>query len=119
MYKSISQNIIKVLPENWEVVSLYSHVEENMFDIFFFVKKNNEFVNCFQMESKFGITRKSVMSCFEDIYRILLPDYKEKKWYSTTIVLNKEGAMTLTYDYEDHSEDEFVYKREWKDRYLK
>lgn len=119
MYNKIANLLVTVLPDEWKNVAMYAHVKEDMYEIFFFVKKDGNYYNCFKLEKEFGISRKSIMACFDKIYEIILPDYMEKKWYCATVELSNDGKFVMEYCYDDHSEDEEQFKTIWKSKYLK
>ena len=117
MFNKIAQCLVEVLPENWEDVVMFSHVEEDEYEIFFFVRVDGKYISCYDL-SQYGISEDEVMTCFDEIYEILYPDYFEKKWYSATVKLNNEGDLMMFYDYNDDSKDEFEYREEWEKKYL-
>lgn len=118
MYNKIAQALVPYLPEGWEHVVMYAHVKPDVYEIYFYVMVDNKYVNCFAMEQDYGITRKEVMACFDEIYEILYPDYEDKEWYSATVRLTNEGDLVMYYDYDDHTEDEIEYREAWKEKYL-
>ena len=118
MYNEIAQSLVQVLPENWEDVMLYTHVREYGYEIFFYVKVDDKYIGCFNMEKRYGISMDEIMDCFDEIYDILYPDYQKKGWFSASVRLSNDGKMLMYYDYDDHTEDEDEYHVEWKKKYL-
>lgn len=119
MYNKIANLLVEVFPKGWENAVMYAHITEDMYEIFFFVKKDNTYYNCFKLEKEFGISRRSIMDCFDKIHQTLLDDYKEKKWYDATVMLSNDNKMVVNYTYDDQSENEDAYKANWKQMYLK
>lgn len=119
MYNKIANLLVEVLPEGWKNAVMYAHITEDMYEIFFFVKMDNMYYNCFKLEKEFGISRKSIMACFDKIYQTLLNDYKEKNWYNATVQLSNDNKFVINYTYDDQSENEDTYKANWKQTYLK
>lgn len=119
MYNEIANLIVEVLPIGWNNVVMYAHITEDMYEIFFYVKKNDTYYNCFKLEKDFGISRKVIMSCFDKIHETLLNDYVEKKWYCATIQLSNDNKFIIDYVYDDQSDNEDIFKANWKQKYLK
>lgn len=119
MYNKIANLLVEVLPKDWSNVVMYAHITEDMYEIFFFVKKDSTYYNCFKLETEFGISRRSIMACFDKIHQALLNDYKEKKWYCATMRLSSDSKFVIDYTYDDHSEDEDLFKTDWIQTYLR
>lgn len=119
MYNKIANLLVEVLPKDWSNVVTYAHITEDMYEIFFFVKRDNTYYNCFKLENEFGISRRSVMACFDKIHEALIDDYKENKWYCATMRLSNDGKFIIDYTYDDQSADEDTFKANWKQTYLK
>lgn len=67
MYNKIAQSLYKVLPDEWEDLILYSHVGKDVYEIFFYVQVEGKYVSCFSMDRLYGISRKDVISSFDEI----------------------------------------------------
>lgn len=119
MYNKIANLLVEVFPEGWNKAVMYAHITEDMYEIFFFVEKDNIYYNCFKLEKEFGISRRSIMVCFDKIHQALLNDYKEKKWYCATIQLSSDQKFVINYTYDDQSANEELFKADWKQKYLK
>lgn len=118
MLQSITENLIKVLPENWEKVASYIQVTESSYDIFFHVKLNGVYIQCFNLEKDYGITRKELRDSFKKIAESVKNDQNEKKWYVMTFLLSNDGKFSVEYEYNDYSENSIAYKNQWKTKYL-
>lgn len=118
MFNKIVNLLVTVLPEKWEKVVLFSHVTNDMYEFFFYVQIKGNYINCFKLKDDYGISRKSILSCFDQMYDIMLPDYMEKNWYTATMMISPDGKFSLDYTYDDYSENEEQFKSEWKNKYL-
>lgn len=119
MYNKIANLLVEVLPAGWINAVMYAHITEDMYEIFFYVKKDSTYYNCFKLEKEFGISRKAIMGCFDKIHETLLDDYVEKKWYCATIQLSNDNKFIIDYTYENLSDSEDIFKTKWKQTYLK
>src|SRR5574344_140035 len=109
LYQKIGSELVNVLPDNWEKVCLYAQVTEKSYEFFFHVKVDGEYIQCFNLEKTYNITRKELREVFKKLYDTLLGDQKEKNWYVLTYILEKSGKFTTEYEYNDHSEDSLGY----------
>ena len=118
MYPIIAQELVKVLPDNWEKVCLYVQPTDDTYEVFFHVLVDGHFIQCFELEKQFSITRQELRQCFSILNTIIKPDYQEKHWYVLTYILDKSGKFITEYEYIDHSEHSLDYKKQWKNKYL-
>jgi len=118
IFKEIAENLVTVLPENWEKVCLYCHMAKGLYDFFFHVKIEGKYIQCFNLEETYGITEDEVTECFDKLNTLLKPDYEEKKFMVMTYILESSGKFVTEYDYNDCTEDSIEYKQNWKKKYL-
>lgn len=118
IFKEIAENIVTVLPENWEKVCLYCYMAEYEYEFFFYVKMNGNYIQCFELEKDYGISEESVLECFDKLHDILLPDYEEKKFYVMTYILESSGKFVTEYEYNDYTETSIAYIMDWEKKYL-
>lgn len=118
IYLAVAEELVTVLPEKWEKVMLYSQITDDSYEFFFYVQVGEQFIQCYELEQEFGIPRKEIRKCFSKLNDILKSDYKEKKWYVLTYLLDKNGKFTTEYEYTDYSENSLDYKKQWKVKYL-
>ena len=118
IFKEIAENLVTVLPENWEKVCLYCHISEYTYQFSFHVKIDGKYIQCFNLEETYGITEDEVSECFEKLHTLLKPDYEEKKFMVMTYILESSGKFVTEYDYNDCTEHPIAYKQEWKKKYL-
>lgn len=119
LYKEIAENLVKVLPNGWEDVKLYAQLTKSSYEFFFHVKVNGEYIQCFNLEEKYGISKKMLRDVFKSLYALLKPDFEEKNWFVMTYSLTKAGKFNVDYEYTDYSEKTLEYKEQWKSKYLK
>lgn len=117
-YIKIANLLVQLQPVDWKKIVLYAQITRNSYELFFYTKIGNKYVQSFDFEQKYGITRKELRDCFKKIYEEILPDYIENKWYACTFILNNNGQFTTEYEYNDFSEDFLHYKEIWKDKYI-
>lgn len=118
MLQSISKSLMNCLPEKWEKVCVYIQETESSYDIFFHVKVNGVYIQCFNLEKDYGVTRKELRSAFKEIAETVKNDQNEKKWYVMTFLLSNDGKFSIEYEYNDYSDNSIAYKNQWKDKYL-
>lgn len=118
IFKEIAENLVTVLPENWEKVCLYCHMAKGLYDFFFHVKIDGKYIQCFNLEEAYGITEDEVSKCFNKLNNLLKPDYEEKKFYVMTYILESSGKFTTEYEYNDYTKTSIAYIRDWKKKYL-
>lgn len=118
IYQQIINIMVEVLPQYWQKFNLYAQITPNSYEIFFFVKIGENYINCFNLDKEYGISRKQVRVVSRSIYDILLSDQTEKKWFCMTTIIANDGSFHVDYDYQNHSENTFAYKEAWKAKYL-
>lgn len=119
MYKEIAEKLINVLPAGWTDVKLYCQLTKASYEFFFFVNVNGEFIQCFNLDKEYGITKKELREIFKTLNTILKPDYEEKNWFAMTYSLSSAGKFNVDYEYTDYSGKTLEYKEIWKSKYLK
>lgn len=118
IYKEIAENLVTVLPENWEKVCLYCYMADYAYQFSFHVKIDGKYIQCFNLKEVYGISEKDVLECFKKLNSVIRPDYEEKKFYVMTYILESSGNFVTEYEYNDYTETSLAYKREWKKKYL-
>ena len=98
---------------------MYAQISKDSCEFFFHVKIGVKYINCFDLEKSYGISRKELREKFKELHVLLSPDQKEKNWYVLTFILNSDGKFSVEYEYTDYSENSLDYQRIWKEKYLK
>ena len=121
MAQQIVNELVKVLPQKWEKVRLYSQITKSSYEYFFYVYVNGKYIQCYsdEMKSKYKINDYDLQKVFDKLYEIMLPDQLDKKWYVATLLLDKSGKVSIEYEYKNYKESILEYKKIWKDKYLK
>lgn len=119
IYNEITKNLVTVLPENWDKVCLYCQITNDSYEFFFHVKVEGNYIQSFDLEKSYKISRKELRECFKKLNDVVKPEYEEKKFYVMTFILEKNGKFSTEYEYTDYSERSLDYKKSWKEKYLK
>ena len=117
IYEKIIDELTAILPEKWEKVCLYSHVREENYEFFFYVKLDGKFIQYIELEKLCGISKEEIRGVFDKLYDILLPDFMENAWNVLTYIVTNDGIYNVEYDYEDF-DDIISYRKAWKEKYL-
>lgn len=119
IYNEITEKLVQVLPEGWEKVCLYCQLTDSTYEFFFHVKVGGKYIQCYDLEKSYKITRAELRDCFKQLYSILKPDYINNHFYVMTFILDRAGKFKTEYEYKDFSEVSLEYKKTWKEKYLK
>ena len=117
-YNKIAENLIMILPNDWEKVVLYTQINNDAYELFFHVKVDGNFYQCYNLDKVFGITSDQINATFDELYKLILPDWKDKYWFVCTFILDKNGEFKVDYEYTNYSESTLKYKKDWKNKYL-
>ncbi len=122
MIKNISNLLASIQPRGWQKVILYANISKNSYEIFFYTKINGKYKKNFELEKLgYGLTREKTMKIFDEIYKHLLSDQIKNKWKVCTFILNKDGKVSMEYEYDANFntfDEENDYKADWKEKYL-
>lgn len=110
--EEITDELFVLLPKGWEKVVLYSEIEEKHYNIFFYVKINGEYVQCYNLEALCGTTEMEIDGFAEKMHERIM-DLSEKTWTQSTIMINADLTFFIDYSY-----DEEFNLFEWKSKYL-
>ncbi len=118
-FQEIYDTIAPLLPEEWDKVILYAEYAEDSFEMKFWVKNKNEFIDCFALPT---VSEKEVLGAFMDIDELIAPSRNtlngDDIWTVLTIVISNDGQFHADYSYEDLSENKIEFIAEWKKKYL-
>ena len=115
-YQTLTNKLQTVLPGNWEKVVLFAQLGADSYELFFHVLKDGRYESCFKLGRD-----EAVSDVFDDLYQVMLPDWRGKKWSVCTFSLDRDGQFDLEYDYSaypDNLKDVLEYKRKWKEKHL-
>ena len=111
--KSIIDNLISLLPEHWSDVILRDIAAPGYYNIYFYVKVNGIYIQCFNLPQKYSITMEELNSTFSEINKLCKDDYTAEKWSAYTLTLLSTGDFSIDYEY-----DEPMEKDKWKAKYV-
>lgn len=117
VYQLIYDEISDFLPASWEKIVVYLEHGEDSYSYSFYVKNNNEYKKCFDLEN---ISEEKLLSSFARIEKVIAKERKKEKnvWSNMTMIIDKKGALKVDFDYTDLSDGTYQYKKEWKKKYL-
>ena len=122
LFHEIATQLQTVLPQDWEKVCLFAEVTENSYQLFYyvFVKGQHRAVQCYNLTKEYQISEGDIDAVFALLAKLLRTSKAENQqtWAIFTFVLSPDGTFHADYDYDDHSENMFAYKQEWKKKYL-
>ena len=106
-------NLMQLIPAGWEKVILFSQIEKLHYNIFFYVKFKDKYIQCYNLETLCGTTEKEIDEFAEDWYRALIEEKKDEKWVYCTASINADYSFMVDYSYEDDFD-----LISWKKKYL-
>lgn len=121
IYGLIANELLTVLPSEWQEVIFYGELSEGGFSFDYYVAiEGSSFTQCFKLE---GLKRTDIMNTFRKIYSIILPSWKsldkDKQWSNFTFILSEGGNFKAEFDYTNLQENAYTYHQKWRERYLK
>lgn len=137
LYEDIQKRIFYMIPEKWDKLYLYASVTESLGNVetgelyFYYEPKGilrKNFVNVYEIPSKFNLDEKEYMKLVEALYnkiKELRREFKkiqnnEKLWTNLTISI-KNMKFKIEYNYDDLKKSKFnSYDRHiiWRYEYL-
>ncbi len=118
IYQVIFDEISKFLPNAWENLVVYLEHGEDSYSYSFYVKVNNKYKKCFDLEY---VSEDEMFKSFARIEKSVDKERKKlgsDKWSNMTMVVNSNGKMNTSFDYTDLSKGTYKYKKEWQKKYL-
>lgn len=102
-----------VLPQNWEKVVLYAEIEALHYNIFFYVKTDGKYIQCYQLDRICEVSEEEIDNAIEEWYQLAIKHKQEENWFSYTATIGKDGLFNVDYAYE-----EAMNLDAWKIEYL-
>lgn len=118
IFQLIFDELSKYLPNGWDKLIAYLEHGEDSYSYSFYIKKNKEYIKCFDLES---VSENALMKSFSKIEKAVSKERNKlssDKWSNMTMVVESNGKMKTFYDYTDLSKGTYSYKKEWKKRFL-
>ena len=106
--------IDEYLPEKWGKCILHAIIKENYYSITFYVKVNDEFIQCFDLFRKYNIEYSELNALFESIYNLCKPECDNEDYNAFTLIIEPSGHFTVNYHYDKTEFD----LESWEEEYL-
>lgn len=121
MFQQVFDLIQEYLPIEWNKVVVYAGYGSGSYSINFHVmKSDNSYVDCYNLKT---CSKAQLIKLFMNINRVFEPSRTAKSgkspWTVCTMIVDSNGNMKTSFDYEDISENSIEYEKKWKERYLK
>ena len=116
-YEKISEIMTPILPKNWEKVCLYGELGDGSYEFFFYVKIDNVYVQCFDMEKKYNISKNEVSDVFKSLSNVVKTDENMKNSVYFTFTLKSDGSFKTDYEYEEYT-NIVTRNKVWKEKFL-
>ncbi len=118
LFQRIFNELHRYLPENWNKVVAYFEYGEESYSFSFFVKEKGQYTKCYDLP---GVSESDLMELFSTINIFLGAERNKDKsnlWSTMTMTIEVNGHMKADYDYCDLSGGTYLYKKNWKRKYL-
>ena len=107
------ESLYSLLPSGWEKVVLYAEIDKMHYNIFFYVKHNGTYYQCYSLDKLCDTSEDEVDEFSEKWYEIALEYKKKEEWKAYTLSVDKSGNFEIEYSYDvDFNLDD------WKSRFL-
>lgn len=116
-FQQIANVISPVFPVKWEKVRVFCQLDQDSYEFFFFVKVEGEYIQNFDLEKKYAITRKEIRAVFKELFLLMKDSQKENNWRFITLLINSNGDFKADYDYKE-GDVTLENKEDWKKQYL-
>ena len=122
--KKILDLLVKAIPGNWKKIAFLAKYLTGKSSMEFYTKYQDQFVSCFEDQKvKNNITDKELDEIFKKIDDILKEEQRKnlkdkKPFTSFTMIVDSQGEMKASMDYEDFLKTEPEFDKKWKATYL-
>ena len=116
IYQFIFDEISEITKINWERMVIYLEYGTASYSFVYYVKSNGEYIQCFDVE---GLSEDIILQKFRNIDSRVSQERKScDKWSTMTMTISDTGDFKVDFDYSDLSQGTYLYKKEWKKKYL-
>ena len=118
IFQSIFDELSQYLFENWKSLVVYLEYGVASYSFTFFVKKEDEYVNCYDIPN---VSEDLIDKSFEKIDLLVREERMKNEgslWTNMTMVISSTGDVHVDFDYSDLSEGSYQYFKEWKAKYI-
>lgn len=123
-FQKILDLLVKAIPGNWKKIAFLAKYLTGKSSMEFYTKYQDQFVSCFEDQKvKSNITDKELDEIFKKIDDILKEEQRKnlkdkKPFTSFTMIVDSQGEMKASMDYEDFLKTEPEFDKKWKATYL-
>ena len=123
-FQKILDLLVKAIPGNWKKIAFLAKYLTGKSSMEFYTKYQDQFVSCFEDQKvKNNITDKERDEIFKKIDDILKEEQRKnlkdkKPFTSFTMIVDSQGEMKASMDYEDFLKTEPEFDKKWKATYL-
>jgi len=123
-FQKILDLLVKAIPGSWKKIAFLAKYLTGKSSMEFYTKYQDKFVSCFEDQKvKSNITDKELDEIFKKIDDILKEEQRKnlkdkKPFTSFTMIVDSQGEMKASMDYEDFLKTEPEFDKKWKETYL-
>ena len=123
-FQKILDLLVKAIPGSWKKIAFLAKYLTGKSSMEFYTKYQDQFVSCFEDQKvKSNITDKELDEIFKKIDDILKEEQRKnlkdkKPFTSFTMIVDSQGEMKASMDYEDFLKTEPEFDKKWKETYL-
>ena len=115
LYQKVADQIISMIPEEWEKFYFNSEVKNGEGGAFFFYETQYQKTPVYShlIPSLFKIDKKNYNKNLHTLFNLskelqkVFIDYEQEPWFSMTMIVTSKGNVNVTFDYIDWTETNF------------
>ena len=117
IFQYVYDELDKYLMPRWEKLVVYLEYGKASYSFSFYVKFGNEYMKCYDIPN---VPEDDIMASFRKIDKFVDAERKKNndEWTNMTITIEKSGKMHADMDYTDLSDGTYLFKKNWKIKYL-
>ena len=117
VYQEIFNEFAKYLPQGWKKIIVYLEYGMDSYTFSFYVLLNGNYIKCYDLP---GMDEEALLGSYKKIDSIIFGIRNKEigEWTNATMVVDKEGKMKTEFDYTNLMEEGYLYKKNWKQKYL-
>lgn len=119
-YQELASKLNEIVPVDWDVIKLRSEVEEGAVELIYWFQDSTskEYVQNFDLVSKYGVNRKIEKITFMELTDIVkkihsaIVDEGNDPFTVVSFTIDNSGKYKINYEYTDLSESTVLERRE-------
>ncbi len=118
IYQVIFDELSKYLTPEWDKLIVYLEYGQASYSFAFYIQIGRKHIKCYDIP---GISEKELAESFSMIDELISKERNQENaelWTNLTIIITKAGQMHADFDYTDLSEKSYLFKKDWKKKYL-